>query len=291
MRPLLTTLLGFPVLAWHVFFVLAVFSACVVLILVRRLMLGSAEWSSLEVGRLPAFVRDPGIFFIFLSALYLCGLTGARAISLFQWLIFDERLPGEEGGVYGPMSFYGGLCGGAGGLAFWLLLGRRKWSWVDDGKLLVDMLALPLTAGLAVGRIGCLLNGDDYGRPLPSSLASAAPWWSFPSMGPGLLLRYPTQLQEAVFNLALLGIGMGLLINRRSRSWFLFNRGVLGAALIAFSALNRFFNEFFRGDPRGMFPGTEWPLPQVFAGSLFLCMTLVVVWSIRSSDSSVGSLH
>lgn len=287
---MLATVFGLPVPAWHVFFVLAVLAACLVLVFLRRLLLISAEHFSLEAGPYRAFLRDAGLFLVFLSTVYLSGLLGARFFSLLQWVGFGERMPGEEGGVYGPMAFYGGVFGGAGCMALWLVVGAHRSTWSAHFRLLADLLALPLVAGLAVGRIGCLLNGDDFGLPLPDALAATHPWWSVPSMGPGLLLRYPTQLQESAFNLVLLCAGLGVLLHRHARGWFLTNRGILGAAVVALSALNRFFNEFFRGDPRGVFPGTEWPVSQVLAGGIFLSVVLLlIVWAFHRSEVSLRS--
>lgn len=54
-------------------------------------------------------------------------------------------------------SFYGGLIGGA--VAAAIFLGCKKGSAGSYGDILVTALAL----GYAIGRIGCFLNGCDYG--------------------------------------------------------------------------------------------------------------------------------
>ena len=64
----------------------------------------------------------------------------------------------------GGMSWFGGLAGGlAAGLVFMWRAGLRP--------IAVLAAAAPgLAAGHAVGRVGCFLVGDDYGR------ASTLPW-------------------------------------------------------------------------------------------------------------------
>lgn len=89
----------------------------------------------------------------------------------------------------GGLSWYGGLAGGVG-----------------VGLLVVVVRGFPLTATLAaatpalafghlLGRIGCFLVGDDYGRP------SDLPWAiAFPEgLPPTTVPVHPTQLYEAVF--------------------------------------------------------------------------------------------
>jgi prolipoprotein diacylglyceryltransferase len=67
-----------------------------------------------------------------------------------------------------------------------------------------DAFALPLIAGIAIGRIGCFLAGlDDHTYGVPTSL----PWGV--DFGDGVA-RHPTQLYEIAFLVAL-----GLLLHRR----------------------------------------------------------------------------
>jgi len=70
-----------------------------------------------------------------------------------------------------------------------------------------DAFALPLIAGIAIGRIGCFLAGLDdhtYGNP------SALPWAM--DFGDGIP-RHPTQLYEIAF---LVALAIGLLRRRRA---------------------------------------------------------------------------
>jgi phosphatidylglycerol---prolipoprotein diacylglyceryl transferase len=114
----------------------------------------------------------------------LGGLLGAKLLYVAEhWAEpFSETLFSRGG-----MSWFGGLTGGVlAGMAL-ILIQRLP---------LMTMLAAAapaMTLGQAVGRIGCFLVGDDYGRP------TTLPWGiAFPQGLPPTLDRvHPTQLYEA----------------------------------------------------------------------------------------------
>lgn len=133
----------------------------------------------------------------------------------------------------GGMSWFGGFLGGL-GAGVWMM--RRR--------------AIPLVAGLAaatpalaighaIGRIGCFLVGDDYGRP------TDLPWGvAFPlGLPPTDVPVHPTQLYEAA---VLVPIAWVLLRQRRRGAS---DRGVLGAYLVMAGVL-RFGIEFIRVNER-----------------------------------------
>jgi phosphatidylglycerol:prolipoprotein diacylglycerol transferase len=96
-----------------------------------------------------------------------------------------------------------------------------------------------LAIGHAIGRIGCFLVGDDYGRP------TSQPWGvAFPEGLPPTFERvHPTQLYEAA---GLVPLALLLVRWRRSgRS----DRFVLGAYLVG-AGLLRFAIEFLRVNER-----------------------------------------
>lgn len=84
------------------------------------------------------------------------------------------------------MTFYGGLMGGA--LAG--VLGCLHYK-IPIGPF-ANAAAISLAIGQAIGRIGCFLVGDDYGR------ASDVPWaMAFPEGSPPVFVPvHPTQLYE-----------------------------------------------------------------------------------------------
>jgi phosphatidylglycerol:prolipoprotein diacylglycerol transferase len=133
----------------------------------------------------------------------------------------------------GGMSWFGGLLGGI-GAGLWMLR-RRNISWLAG----LAAAAPALAVGHAIGRIGCFLVGDDYGRP------TDLPWGvAFPEgLPPTDIPVHPTQLYEA-----------GLLV---PVAWLLFrwrrrdvaDHIVLGRYLMMAGAL-RFAIEFIRVNER-----------------------------------------
>ncbi|MBA2260772.1 MAG: prolipoprotein diacylglyceryl transferase [Acidobacteria bacterium] len=154
------------------------------------------------------------------------------------------------------MSWYGGLIGGVGaGLAYILL---RGWPVVPTLAAATPGLAF----GHLIGRIGCFLVGDDYGRPTDLSWAVAFP----EGLPPTTVTVHPTQLYEA----AALGILGWLLIRWRQDG--VQDAVVLGRYLLVAGTL-RFAIEFIRVNQRviGVFSVAHLAsLVVVFAGTALL---------------------
>ena len=139
----------------------------------------------------------------------------------------------------GGMSWFGGLLGGiAAGL--WMLR-RRGIPWMAALAAATPALAV----GHAIGRIGCLLVGDDYGRP------TDLPWGiAFPEgLPPTDVPVHPTQVYEAA---ALVPIAFLLMRWRRGG---VPDRVVLARYLMLAGAL-RFAIEFIRVNPKVVGPFT-----------------------------------
>ena len=156
----------------------------------------------------------------------------------------------------GGMSWYGGLTGGvAAGLAMVV--------WQRLPLMAVLSAAAPaLTLGHAVGRIGCFLVGDDYGRP------TTLPWGiAFPEGLPPTVERvHPTQLYEAA-GLAVLTVGLLWLRRRGVR-----DRAVFGTYLAAAGVL-RFLIELVRVNvvvALGMTTAQLFSVGLVLAGTVLL---------------------
>ena len=171
---------------------------------------------------------------------------------------------------------FAGIFGGLLGAKLWwtvefydtapylaLLFSRGGLSWFGGftfglaaGLLVIRLKRLPLLAvlaaaapalaiGHAIGRIGCFLVGDDYGK------ASALPWAvAFPDGLPPTIERvHPTQLYEAI---PLFMIGWLLL---RWRGGKLDDRVILGA-YFAMAGTTRLTIEFVRVNERVLGPLT-----------------------------------
>jgi phosphatidylglycerol---prolipoprotein diacylglyceryl transferase len=161
----------------------------------------------------------------------LGGMAGAKLLWVFEHLGEEptQNLIFSRGG----MSWFGGLAGG-------VLAGLAVMQWKHFPKVAVLAAATPaLAVGHLIGRIGCFLVGDDYGRP------SSLPWAvAFPEgLPPTNVPVHPTQLYEAI---ALVPIAVVLLrLRRRGAS----DRVVLGTYLLLAGAL-RFAIEFIRVNER-----------------------------------------
>ena len=159
------------------------------------------------------------------------GLAGAKLLWVFEHIreepVFDLLL--SRGG----MSWFGGFAGGI--LAGLAVMRRQRLP-----KIAVFAAATPaLAIGQAIGRIGCFLVGDDYGRP------SQLPWAvAFPQgLPPTTVAVHPTQLYEAA---ALVPLAWLLFRWRRQGRP---DACVLGGYLMLAGAI-RFFIEFVRVDVR-----------------------------------------
>jgi len=132
---------------------------------------------------------DPDDAANLLMCIMLGGVFGAKlyyAVSF--WLIHDHPF-WESMLSRGGLVFYGGLIGGAlGGF-----LGCRYWKVPPIP--FANAAAISLAVGQAIGRIGCFLVGDDYGR------ASDLPWAvAFPNgLPPVHYPVHPTMLYETAW--------------------------------------------------------------------------------------------
>jgi len=159
------------------------------------------------------------------------GMIGAKLLYVFEHL-------GEEPFASllfarGGLSWYGGLLGGVGsGL---VAIVRARWPLVP-----VLAAATPaLAVGHLLGRIGCFLVGDDYGRPTNLPWGVAFPDGLPPTSAP----VHPTQLYEAAF----LGVLTWLLLRWRRQG--VSDAVVLGRYLVLAGAA-RFVIEFVRVNTR-----------------------------------------
>lgn len=139
----------------------------------------------------------------------------------------------------GGMSWFGGLIGGL-AVGLWVMWRRRL-------PIVATLAAATpaLAVGHAIGRIGCFLVGDDYGRP------SDLPWAvAFPQgLPPTDVPVHPTQLYE----MAALAIVAWALVRWRRRG--VPDAVVLGRYLVLAGTI-RFAIEFIRVNVRVLGPLT-----------------------------------
>ncbi|SEG29669.1 prolipoprotein diacylglyceryl transferase [Paenibacillus sp. UNC499MF] len=170
----------------------------------------------------------------------LVGATlGAAAGSKMLYWLEDPALTLER---WNDMSYLmegktivGGLLGGLIGVE-WT---KRR---IGHTRSTGDDMALPLLAGMTIGRIGCFLTGlDDHTYGTPTG------WVTGVDFGDGVL-RHPTQLYEIAF-LLLLGIAIVLLkIRSRQRSIHLPD-GILFIIFMGGYLLFRLLIDFIKPTP------------------------------------------
>ena len=185
----------------------------------------------------------------------LGGLAGAKLIWALEFrgdgpflsLLFSR----------GGLSWFGGFLGGV-GLGLWGLRRRRI-------PILPALAAATpaLAIGHAIGRIGCFLVGDDYGRPTDLPWGVAFPQGLPPTSTP----VHPTQLYEAA-GLAI--IAWALIKWRRSG---LPDRIVFARYLVLAGAL-RFGIEFIRINAQVVGPFT---LAQIFSSVVIVAGVWLIV--------------
>ena len=165
------------------------------------------------------------------------GLVGAKLLYVFEHLGDSSFLSLllDRGG----MSWFGGFVGGV--LAGLATIRAKGWPLLG----VLSAAAPALAVGQMIGRIGCFLVGDDYGRP------TSLPWGvAFPRGLPPTLDRvHPTQIYEALF----LAVLAWLLIRWRRRG--VSDWTVLGRYLLLAGGF-RFALEFVRVNVRVLGPFT-----------------------------------
>jgi phosphatidylglycerol:prolipoprotein diacylglycerol transferase len=160
------------------------------------------------------------------------------------------------------LVWYGGVIGGA--LA---VIGWAYWRGLLSLALL-DLAAVPLTMGYAIGRIGCQISGDgDYGKPSSLPWAMGYPHGTVPT--PAGVRVQPTPIYET--------LAMGLI------AWWLwrmrdrYRPGALFAWYLVLSGLERLLVEFVRRNHQVLIGLTAPQLESiglVVAGALWLARML-----------------
>jgi phosphatidylglycerol:prolipoprotein diacylglycerol transferase len=216
------------------------------------LMLGlaflAAGWvGSLEFER-KGYKRD--VAWSLLMGALVGGIVGAKLYYAFlNWPLLVQH-PLRTLFSRAGLVWYGGLLGGSLGVTYMLKRERLPFWEVAD----IAALSVPVAYG--IGRIGCFLVGDDYGRPTDSWIGIAFPKGAPPSTAGNLrnsfgvdvpesipdweVLRvYPTQLFEVVLSLAIFALLWRLRRHDHRAGW-------LFLLYLLLAGVERFFVELFR---------------------------------------------
>ncbi len=250
------------------------------------------------------------MFFAFLTGGFLIrremereGLEGERAWDLVFMAVI--------GGVVGAKLYYVGLNWSefqAQGLRYLFSRGGMVWYggfilatafvvWeirrreLPLGKM-ADIVAPPLAISYAVGRVGCFLVGDDWGRPTDSWVGMTFPQGSPPTtvtyierfgvtVPPEMIAKYgdvipvhPTQLYEVAMS-TLIFLFLWRIRKHSHRAGWLF------MVWLALAGVERFVVEFFRAKDDRFFG--------IFTVAQLISIALIVVglvWAARLRASS-----
>lgn len=240
----------------------------------------------LSVSLLAAFwwvrriVRNEKLDFDQIGALALWaiagGILGAKALLLLRsfpefwnepsslWAIATLESAGD---------FYGGFLGALFTVFLYFRLHPELPVW-----RISDLFGPSIALGQSIGRIGCYMAGDDYGRPtnLPWAVTFTNPEAARIGGAPLGVPLHPVQLYESIVCL-LLFFFLGWLSGRKR-----FDGEVILAYAVLY-AVARFFIEFFRGDAdRGFI------LSGLFSTSQFIALLVgsisLILYLIRSRN-------
>ena len=181
--------------------------------------------------RLKELSAPPDWAYEMIFAALVGGLVGARVYYIVQ--NYDTVKHDLLGSIFSGsgLVWYGGAIGGAIAVALWAW--RRRF----PPLALLDVSAVPLTLGYAIGRIGCQVSGDgDYGKAWSGPWAMGYPHGTVPTP-PGVTV-HPTPIYETLA-MGLLAWGLWQLRDR-------VRPGALFALYLVGAGLERFLVEFIR---------------------------------------------
>ena len=216
--------LGPVLLSWHGFFTLVGVIAGVAL----------SAWLAKADGMNPDYVYNTAIWAV------LAAIIGARFIHVIDHLDLYISDPLRIFAIYeGGIAVWGAVLGGlAGGVLYTRVVKYPTWR-------LADVAAPGLILGMAIGRIGDIINGEHC------ALVSQAPWAFvythldspaiYCHMSSPSLPMHPAVVYEMIWDLLILG---GLLLIRGR----VFPAGMGFVSLLGFYAIGRFFISFLRDD-------------------------------------------
>lgn len=234
MYPILLKLGSIEIPSWHAFYVIGALAAYYAFVNLARLYASS--------------IAEQDIVNTYLIG-YVTGYIGARLLSIIieQSDLVRQNWLNIVGQLFslGPMTFYGGFIFALGSTYIYSRIRGLDFFLLADIGLPAGFLAL------IFGRIGCFLNGDDFGKPVPARFVDS--WWSIelPNLG-DQIARYPVQILEA-FSVLILVIA-ALALFRRIQTTF--GLGSVAIFLVIGYSNLRFVLEFLRDDFRGSVAGT-----------------------------------
>jgi phosphatidylglycerol:prolipoprotein diacylglycerol transferase len=224
------------------------------------------------------------------SILFAAGVGGILGAKIYYAILYrDWRLLFDRSGLV----WYGGFLL-ATAAVLWVIRRRRLPFWP-----LLDAATPALALGYGVGRIGCFLVGDDYGRPSDAPWAIAFPnglppttagylrsefGISLPAAIPDseLLRVHPTQIYETLLAFLIAWIGWRMLTGPSGK-----RAGRTALVVFAGLAVERFLVEFVRAKDDRFLAG----MTVAQAISLGILVLLAALWTVRRKIWSRDSLR
>ncbi len=181
---------------------------------------------------------DDTLLDMLLVASVIGGLGGAKLLFLYQQATLSDLIAHPIRYAASGFTFLGGLIGAT--ILVFLVTQYRRVSFLNT----TDIICPALILGYAIGRIGCLLVGDDYGAP------SDLPWaMAFPNGAPPTFVTvHPTQIYDTLCMLIAFAFLWKIRKNNRFPGWI---------TAITFIILGgqRFLMEFLRNTTPSFIPG------------------------------------
>ena len=215
----------------------------------------------------------------------LGGIVGAK--TYYVLLNYDALLANPFSAIFsrGGNVWYGGFAG-----ALLLIVFEIKRRALPLGRM-ADLCSPPLAIGYAVGRMGCFLVGDDYGRPTASWVGMAFPNGTPPTsvddiaiyfgvqVDPAIVERFgqvvpvhPTQLYEVAMASLIFILLWRLRIHEHGAGW-------LWWICLTLLSAERFLVEFVRiKDDRFLGPLT-------LAQGIAITLMVVGLWGVRRASN------
>ena len=188
------------------------------------------------------------------------GLIGARL--LYVWENF-KLFSGQLGRIFliteGGISQWGGLFGAMVGAYIWARRSAFSYWKVMDAAGAAAMI------GLAIGRIGDVINGEHHGTP--TNLPWGVEYVNADTLGQPGQVVHPEVAYEMILTLVILGVVLPFHQRLKAR----LPDGVLGLTYLGLYGAGRFFLSYLRTDP-ALFAG----LRQAQLASLLMVVIAVI---------------
>ncbi|TMC90205.1 MAG: prolipoprotein diacylglyceryl transferase [Chloroflexi bacterium] len=200
------------------------------------------------------------------------GLIGARLLYVWEnFQLFSGQLLRIFALTEGGISQWGGLFGAIVGAYVWARrVAISYWKIIDAG-------GAGAMIGLAVGRIGDVINGEHHGTP--TNLPWGVEYVNPDTLGQPGQVVHPEVAYEMILTLVLLALILPFHQRLKAR----LPDGVVGLTYLGLYAAGRFFLSFFRTDPSVIFG-----LRQAQLASLLMVVVAVVAIPLLLRRSRAG---